>query len=161
MPINLQGPTMLYVDIPTVPEFKALATVRGDACVSIYLPTTPLPQDTAVSRAQLETFGKTALDQLDEAGCDKRRQASIRDHLAELEEDDEFWRFQAHSLAVLLTPETMRTFRLPNRLRNRSPYTNFPKALPTPPGVPRSMTDRLAGAFRAWRGRRCYCVNIA
>jgi hypothetical protein len=43
MPINLQGPTMLYVDIPTLPEFKALATVRGDACVSIHLPTTPLP----------------------------------------------------------------------------------------------------------------------
>jgi hypothetical protein len=107
---------MLYVDIPTLPEFKALATVRGDACVSIYLPTTTLPQDTAVSRAQLKAFGKAALDQLDEAGCDKRRQASIGDHFAELEEDGEFWRFQAHSLAVLLTPETMRTFRLPNRL---------------------------------------------
>ena len=116
MPINLQGPTMLYVDIPTLPEFKALAIVRGDACVSIYLPTTPLPQDSVVSRTQLKTFGKAALDQLDEAGCDKRRQASIGDHLAQIEEDDEFWRFQAHSLAVLLTPETMRTFRLPNRL---------------------------------------------
>ena len=107
---------MLYVDIPTLPEFKALATVRGDACVSIYLPTTPLPQDSAVSRTQLKTFGKAALDQLDEAGCDKRQHASISDHLAELDEDEEFWRFQAHSLAVLLTPETMRTFRLPNRL---------------------------------------------
>ena len=115
-PINLQGATMLYVDIPTLPEFKALATVRGNGCVSIYLPTTPLPQDTSVSRAQLKTFGKAALDQLDEAGFDKRQQASIGEHLAELEEDDEFWRFQAHSLAVLLTPETMRTFRLPNRL---------------------------------------------
>jgi hypothetical protein len=41
---------MLYVDTPTLPEFKALATVRGDACVSIYLPTTTLPQDAAVSR---------------------------------------------------------------------------------------------------------------
>ena len=107
---------MLYVDIPTLPEFKALATVRADACVSIYVPTTTLPQDTAVSRAQLKTFSKAALDQLDEAGCDKRRRASIGDHLAELEDDDEFWRFQAHSLAVLLTPETMRTFRLLNRL---------------------------------------------
>jgi hypothetical protein len=115
-PINLQGATMLYVDIPTLPEFKALATVRGDACISIYLPTTPLPQDTIVSRAQLKTFGRTALDQLDAAGYDKRRQASIGEHLAELEEDGEFWRFQARSLAVLLTPETMRTFRLPNRL---------------------------------------------
>jgi hypothetical protein len=65
---------MLYVDIPTLPEFKALATVRGDGCVSIYLPTTPLPQETSVSRAQLKTFGKAALDQLDEAGLENRRQ---------------------------------------------------------------------------------------
>ena len=85
MPINPQGPTMLYVDIPTLPEFKALATVRGDGCVSIYLPTTPLPQDTAISRAQLKTFGKAALDQLEEAACDNRRQANIGDHLAALE----------------------------------------------------------------------------
>ena len=196
---------MLYVDIPTLPEFKALATVRGDACVSIYLPTTPLPQDSAVSRTELKTFGKEALDQLDEVGCDKRRQASIGEHLAELEEDDEFWRFQAHSLAVFLTPETMRTFRLPNRLTamvevsdrfhlkpllravtfpheafvlalsenavrlvevsicqpNRSPSTNFRKALPTLSGAPRSTTDRRAGASRDWRDRRCCCVNIA
>ena len=116
MPINLQGPTMLHVDIPTLPEFRALATLRGDACVSIYLPTTTLPQDTTASRTQLKTLGKAALDQLDDAGLDKGRRASISDHLAELEADEEFWRFQAHSLAVLVTPETMRTFRLPNRL---------------------------------------------
>ena len=107
---------MLYVDIPTLPEFKALATVRGDACVSIYLPTTTLPQDATASRTQLKTFGNAALDQLDGAGLDKGRRVSIGDHLAELEADEEFWRFQAHSLAVLVTPETIRTFRLPNRL---------------------------------------------
>ena len=112
--MSIQVPTMLYVDIPTLPEFKALATERADACVSIYLPSSPLPQDTAASRAQLKVLGKTAVVQLD--GIDKRRRASIEDHLAELEEDHEFWKFQARSLAVLVTPETMRTFRLPNRL---------------------------------------------
>lgn len=82
--MSIQVPTMLYVDIPTLPEFKALATVRADACVSIYLPSSPLPQDTAASRAQLKALGKTAVAQLD--GIDKRRRASIEDHLAELEE---------------------------------------------------------------------------
>jgi hypothetical protein len=107
---------MLYVDIPTLPEFKALATTRADPCVSIHLPTTPLTQGTGATRAQLKNLGKAALDQLDDSGFDKRRPASIEDHLAEFAEDDDFWRFQAHSLAVLVTPDTMRTFRLPNRL---------------------------------------------
>ena len=83
--MSVQVPTMLYVDVPTLPEFKALATVRADACVSIYLPSSPLTQDTAASRAQLKALGKTAVDQLD--GIDRRRRASIEDHLAELAED--------------------------------------------------------------------------
>jgi hypothetical protein len=94
--MSVQVPTMLYVDVPTLPEFKALATVRADACVSIYLSSSPLMQDTTASRAQLKALGKTAIDQLD--GIDKRRRASIEDHLAELAEDHEFWKFQAHSL---------------------------------------------------------------
>ena len=73
-------------------------------------------QDTPATRTQLKVLGKAALDQLADSGFDKRRQAIIEDHLAELAEDAEFWRFQAHSLAVLVTPETIRTFRLPNRL---------------------------------------------
>jgi hypothetical protein len=31
-------------------------------------------------------------------------------------DDNEFWRFQAHSLAIFATPENMRTFRVPNAL---------------------------------------------
>lgn len=107
---------MLYVDIPTLPEFRALAATRADACVSIYLPTTPVTQDTASSRIELKNLTKAALAQLAAAGFDKRRSASIGDQLAEFAADDEFWKYQAHSLAVLATPDTMRTFRLPNRL---------------------------------------------
>lgn len=107
---------MLYIDIPTLPEFKALAAERDAACVSIYLPTTPLTQDTVASRAELRALGKSALDQMEAGGSDKRQRASIEEHLATLAEDEEFWKFQAHSLAVLATPDMVRTFRLPNRL---------------------------------------------
>jgi hypothetical protein len=34
---------MLYVDIPTVEGIAALASYRGDTCVSIYLPIRPVP----------------------------------------------------------------------------------------------------------------------
>lgn len=107
---------MLYVDIPTLPEFKALASMRADACVSIYLPTTPVTQDTAASRIELKNLAKSSLAQLTAVGFDKRRLAGIDEQLADLAADDEFWKYQAISLAVLVTPDTMRTFRLPHRL---------------------------------------------
>jgi Bacterial archaeo-eukaryotic release factor family 11 len=107
---------MLYVNIPTLPEFRALAATRADACVSIYLPTTPLTQKTSGNRIELKNLTKTALGQLEDARFDKRRSNAIAEQLADLAADDEFWRFQAHSLAALVTPDTMRTFRLPNRL---------------------------------------------
>ena len=107
---------MLYVDVPTLPEFRALASTRADACVSIYLPTTPVTQDTAASRIALKNLTKQALEQLAAIGFDKRRLGAIGEQLADLAADDEFWKYQAVSLAVLVTPDTMRTFRLPHRL---------------------------------------------
>jgi len=37
---------MLYVDIPTPADVKALAAQRDDVCVSIYLLTTPVSRET-------------------------------------------------------------------------------------------------------------------
>ena len=61
----------------------------------------------------------------------------ITEQLHDLVDDDEFWRFQAHSLAVFATPENLLTFRLPNAL-TRIPSSQLP-ALPSekwkgPPG---------------------------
>jgi hypothetical protein len=107
---------MLYVDIPTLPEFRALATMRADACVSIYVPTTAVTTETGGSRIEFKNLGRQAMGQLEDAGFDKRRLAGIAQQLDDLSGDDVYWRYLAHSLAVLATPELMRTFRLPNRL---------------------------------------------
>ena len=37
--IRLEETSILYVDIPTLPELRALAETRADACIAIYLPT--------------------------------------------------------------------------------------------------------------------------
>jgi hypothetical protein len=103
---------MLYVDIPTLPEIRALHATRADACVSIYLATTPQTQDLKASRIAFGNHTKAALAQLDASGFDKRRRALLEAELAALGEDDAFWRLQAHSLAVLATPDSVRTFRL-------------------------------------------------
>ena len=103
---------MLYVDIPTLPEIRALIAARADACVSIYVSTTPQTQDVKASRIAFGNLTKSALQQLERAGLDKRRRALLQAELAGLGEDDAFWRLQAHSLAVLATPDRVRTFRL-------------------------------------------------
>lgn len=103
---------MLYVDIPTQSELKKLIATRADACVSIYVSTTPETQHVDVSRLALANLAKQALQQLDDAKFDKRRRALIEAELQALREDDAFWRVQANSLAVLATADDLRTFRL-------------------------------------------------
>jgi hypothetical protein len=107
---------MLQVDVPTAPELRALAAARADACVSLFVETTPQTQEIAASRIQFANLAKDALKQLDEAGFDKRRRAAIADALHGLGEDDAFWRLQARTLAVLATPDALRTFRLATRV---------------------------------------------
>lgn len=107
---------MLHVDIPTRPDFAALNRHRGDACVSIYLETTPVSQHADAGRIELGNLARQAASQLEAVAFDKRRLAELMDHVDALVEDDAFWRLQATSLAVLLTPESIRTFRLANRL---------------------------------------------
>lgn len=107
---------MLHLDLPALPELRALASRRADACVSIYLPTTPLTQDIGAARIAFGNLGKAALSQLEAHGVDKRRRSAIAEQMDDLAEADGFWRVQANSLAVLVTPDFMRTFRLPNAL---------------------------------------------
>src|SRR5258708_25033518 len=126
---------MLHIDIPTLAEFKALAQIKGETCVSLYLPTSPLVDNIRANRIAFRDLAREALAQLRETGVDKRKIADFEerfDHLAGLERDvqdedkirklqrakpdpfDTFWHYQAHGLAVLSTPGLMRMFRLPN-----------------------------------------------
>jgi hypothetical protein len=129
---------MLHIDIPTLAEFKALAQIKGETCVSLYLPTSPLGGSARTNRTAFKDIAKEALSQLKEAGTDKKKISVFEErfeHLAGAEHDvqdddkirklqrakpdpvESFWRYQANGLAVLATPSMMRTFRLPNRPR--------------------------------------------
>ena len=126
---------MLHIDIPTLEEFRALAQVKGETCVSLYLPTSPLAQDVRANRIAFKDLAGEALSQLREAGADKEKIAALEerfDHLAgddhDVQDEDKirkrqrarpdeieaFWHTQANGLAVLATASTMRTFRLPD-----------------------------------------------
>lgn len=107
---------MLYIDLPTRSEFTTLFDTRADACVSIYLETTPVTQDIQAARIALGNQLREAQQQLQDAGFDKRRLAALAEQIDDLAGDDEFWRFQANSLAIFATPEGLRTYRLANKL---------------------------------------------
>ena len=101
---------MLQVDIPTALEFESLVRTRSEACVSIYLTTTPVSQNTAASRTELGNFITEASTQLLDAGADKRAVAALTESLQDLADDDDFWQQQANSLAILATPDRLKTF---------------------------------------------------
>ncbi len=107
---------MLYVDIPSQAELHALALERTPAAVSIYLPTTPVSGEISGDRIVLKNLAREAALQLEAAGHHKREIEAIDEYLEELVEDEGFWRFQAHSLAIFATPAGVKTFRVPNTL---------------------------------------------
>ncbi|WP_108484318.1 hypothetical protein [Oceaniglobus ichthyenteri] len=107
---------MLYVDMPTAKELGTLNQHRADACVSIYLGTTPLSEKADQTRITLQNHVKTAMAQIETAGLDKRRAALLTQHFDVLLEDDDFWAHQAHSLGILATPDRIITYRLANKL---------------------------------------------
>lgn len=107
---------MLYVDLPTQSELVDLVKARGEASVSLYVPTTNMTQDIQASIIEFGNLARAALDQLEAAGTDKRVRAAVEAQLASLEDDDDFWAHQATALAVFATPGNLRTYRLPTRL---------------------------------------------
>ncbi|MGJ7511980.1 hypothetical protein [Variovorax sp. GT1P44] len=110
---------MLHLDIPTREQIDVLFRTRVDACVSIYLPTTQLSQHTDASRIQLGNLLKSAMQQLDDAGIERKRRLPIEENIEELIADYEFWRFQANSLAILATTDHIWTFRLATSLQSQ------------------------------------------
>ncbi len=111
---------MLYLDIPSPRDIGELDLIRSDACVSIYLATTPLTQDIGQSRTRLTQMVKDAIQKLETAGVEKRRIWPMQEHFEAVIADDDFWAHQAHSLALFATPTQLRTYRLPNELHEMS-----------------------------------------
>ena len=126
---------MLHIEIPSLEEFKVLAQVKGETCVSLYLPTSHLGSSAKANRTAFKDLAKEALSQLKEAGIGKAEITAFAeqfDRLAGADPDvqdqdkvrkqqhakpdpvDSFWHYQANGLAVLVTSGATRTFRLPN-----------------------------------------------
>jgi hypothetical protein len=106
---------ILPTDVPTRAQVERLLAARESSSVSIYLPTDPTSRGDA-ERIALKNLAADASTQLREGGVPRPDVAAIEEELADLVDDDEFWRYQARSLAVFLTPTWVTTFRLPHNL---------------------------------------------
>jgi hypothetical protein len=106
---------ILHADIPTRAQVDRLLINRDPASVSVYVPTDPASSN-AGERIEFRNLAAQAVEQLGDAGVPKRELAAIEEEVADLVDDEDFWRYQARSLAAFITPERMTTFRLPNRL---------------------------------------------
>ena len=81
---------MLHVDIPTLAEISRLAEARGEARISIYLPTTPLTQEAEADRIKddlRDLYMMLETGQITEDEFDAQEQ-ELLDRLDELEEDE-------------------------------------------------------------------------
>lgn len=108
----------LHTDIPTRSEIERLLEVTPTHCVSIYLPTHRVTQETAKDRLVLRDLTQQAIERLRDADVDVQDIADIEQNLLYLvDDDDEFWVDQADSLAVFASPNRFETHRLPNGLK--------------------------------------------
>jgi hypothetical protein len=106
---------ILPTDIPTRAEVDRLLECRDPASVSIYLSTDPASNGDP-ERIEFKTLAAQATSQLREAGTGVRVIRQVEEEIGYLHDDDEFWRYQARSLAAFAAPTSLITFRLPNRL---------------------------------------------
>lgn len=107
----------LHTDIPTRAEIDRLLATTSGPCVSIYLPTHRVTQETDRDRLVLRDLARQAVDRLTAAGTSDDDVSAIEEHLVHLvEEDDEFWINMAASLAIFASPTRFETHRLPNAL---------------------------------------------
>lgn len=105
----------VHIDMPTRTDIERIAATTGEACVSLYLPTSPVPADTEHDRLVARNLVATAVTEVEDR-TDRRTAARVEEHLRDLLEDAGLWRELGRSLAVFATPSHVTHFRLPNEL---------------------------------------------
>ncbi len=97
---------ILPTDIPTRAEVNRLLESRAPWSVSIYLPTDP-ESNGERERIELKTLASQASSQLRDKGAGVRVVRQFESEIGDLHEDEEFWRYQARSLAAFVGPERL------------------------------------------------------
>ncbi|GAA1209010.1 hypothetical protein [Rhodoglobus aureus] len=112
----------MSIDIPAREDFVELSQQRSAGSVSLYLgsgsgnASPPIGRDAEAARLALRSSASEAMAELDANGIEKVQRDSISESLDALENDHSFWGNPAHTIAVFVSPEFTRAFRLRNEL---------------------------------------------
>src|SRR6516162_1053987 len=101
---------MLHTDIPDRAQVDRLLAHRGSCSVSIYVATDPASPGEA-ERIDFRNLATEAVPRLRDAGARASDLGPLQEEMADLVDDEAFWRYQARSLATFATPESLVTFR--------------------------------------------------
>ena len=85
--------------------------------MTIYLPSSPNPTETAPVRLHLKNAVMEADEQCKALGVPKRTVWAVINPLRDLVEDDDFWRDQSLGLAIFAAPDVLNTYTMPETVR--------------------------------------------
>jgi hypothetical protein len=159
---------MLHIDMPTEAVVRKLASHRERFSVSIYLQTSPIPNESDSARIELRNQVVVAADQLREGGASREAIEELEDAIADLIQDRQFWSYLSHTLVVFVTSGHVQTFRLPNRLpasvevSDRLHIKPLVRAITFPQaGFVLALSQNAARLIELSAGEGAYTVDVA
>jgi hypothetical protein len=103
------------MELLSTAELKALAAEREWPCVSIYLPTSVVRNETEQNRIRFKNLLSRAEGQLTAAGIRSLDVKNLLDTAHKLLPDSLFWQYQGQGMAAFVSPSGFRYYRLPAR----------------------------------------------
>ena len=94
-------------------ELQSLLKIQPSPCVSIYLPTHTAGRETRQDPIRLKNQLSQAEAQLSEVGVGESEQQQLLKSAFDLLEAEDFWQHQDSGLALFITSDQLRTYRVP------------------------------------------------
>jgi len=101
------------MDILTIQEFEALAVIKTDLAISIFLPTHRAGRETEQDPIRLKNLLNTVETQLLDQGKRRTEVETLLKPGFDLLSNDTFWRHASDGLAIYLAPDFFKVFRIP------------------------------------------------
>jgi hypothetical protein len=101
------------MDILTKEDLTELSIRTGEACVSIYMPTTPIGRESQQGPILLKNLIRRTEETLTAEGMGVAPAQKLLEPALSVLADDDFWQHQSDGLALFASPGMFRCYRLP------------------------------------------------
>ncbi len=104
---------MEYIDHITLEDLRELAEKRAGYCVSLYLPTERMSKEIRQNPIRLKNLLARAEEELVAVGMRRPEASSFLRKARDFVGENPFWQHQSDGLALFISSDAMRSFRLP------------------------------------------------